>query len=418
MLKIGDFSQLTGVPVKTLRYYAEIGLLNPAFIEDNNYRYYGLEQLSELNKIIELKDCGFTLNEINHKDINKMNRSDLLCLYEKKLFLAEKERQFTEMKIANLKRRISELKEKEKEKMILNTLHQAPDHSTLMGTIKGVADFYSLNLSRDMLYGLTGQAFMINIHEQLCPSAPYCFDLTVFITLLKNIGIEMTDCGFYTGSSSPEEREQIEKTIKEHLDNNNPCALLNLEYQLINGYDDTGLITAQPWSTSFPPGHLTYNTWEEIGDEVHMNFFTFKNAMQKSMNDMIIAALHSAIEMNTDPTKYTSVPYYTGIKAYDVFIKAIEDGHGSGHGNRWNATVWGECRLMASEFFNQLSDIYPNLSNDFLSLSHDYNLIGESLLKISESNLPIMPRIDVLKEIKAIESIAIEKIETILTKIK
>ncbi|QUI24188.1 MerR family transcriptional regulator [Vallitalea pronyensis] len=417
MMKIGDFSQLTGVPVKTLRYYAEIGLLHPACIEDNNYRYYGLEQLLEINHIIELKDCGFTLNEITNKDINTMNTSDLLCLYQKKLSVAEKERHFANMKIANLKRRISELKEKEKENMILYNLHQAPDHSTLMGTIKGVADFYSLNLSPEMLYGLTGQAFMINIHEELCPSGPYCYNLTAFIELLKNVGIEMKNCGFFTKSSTTKEREQIEKTIKEHLDSNNPCALLNMEYQLITGYDDTGFITTQPWSTDFPPGHLTYGTWEEIGNEIHMSIFTFNSVQQKPIDEMIKVALYSALEINTNPDQYTTKPYFTGLEAYDVFIKAIEDGHGSGQGNRWNATVWGECRNMASTFFKQLSDVYPNLSNDFLSLSHDYKLIGESLLKISESNLPIVPRIDVLKEIKSIESVAIDKIKTVLNKL-
>lgn len=417
MMKIGDFSQLTGVPVKTLRYYAEIGLLRPACIEDNNYRYYGLEQLLEINHIVELKDCGFTLNEISNKDISKMNTSDLLSLYQKKLCIAEKERQFTDVKIANLKKRISELIEKEPRKMILYNLLQAPYHSTLMGTIKGVADFYSLNLSPSMLYGLTGQAFMINIHDKLCPSGPYCYNLTVFIELLKNVGIEMKDCGFFTKSSTPNEREHIERTIKDHLDSNNPCALLNMEYQLINGYDDTGLMTAQPWSTDFPPGHLTYRTWEEIGNDIHMNFFTFNSIKQKSINEMIKSALYSAIEINSSPNKYTTKPYSTGLEAYDVFIKAIEDGYGSGQGNRWNATVWGECRNMASAFFKELSEMYPNLSSDFLSLSHDYKLIGESLLKISESNLPILPRIDVLMEIKALESVSIEKIKCILNKL-
>ncbi|WDV44976.1 MerR family transcriptional regulator [Clostridiaceae bacterium M8S5] len=417
MMKIGAFSQLTGIPVKTLRYYAEIGLLNPACIEGNNYRYYGLEQLSEINHIVELKECGFTLNEISNKDINKMNDSDLLRLYQKKLFVAEKERQFTDMKIANLKKRISELIEKEKEEMILNNLYQSPDHSTLMGTIKGIANFYSLDLSPAMLYGLTGQAFMINIHDELCASGPYCYNLTVFIELLKNIGIEMKNCGFFTKSSTLKERKQIEKTIKEHLDSNNPCALLNTEYQLINGYDDKGLITAQPWSTDYPAGHLTFQSWEEIENEIHMSIFTFKSVTQTPINEMIRAALYSAIEINTNPDKYTTKPYFTGLEAYDVFIKAIEDGHGNGQGNRWNATVWGECRVMASIFFKELSEMYPNLSNEFLSLSHNYKLIGESLLKISESNLPIVPRIDVLREIKDIESTSIKKIKSVLNKL-
>jgi len=82
-------------------------------------------------------------------------------------------------------------------------------------------------------------------------------------------------------------------------------------------------------------------------------------------------------------------PYYTSLKAYYVFIEAIENGHGSGQGNYWNVLVWGECRCMASEFFKELAVDYTELSSELLSLSEDYRLIGESLQKISERNLAI-----------------------------
>jgi predicted transcriptional regulator YdeE len=65
MLKIGDFARLTRVPVKTLRYYDEIGLLHPAGIDHyTRYRYYTSEQLPVLNCIRRLRDLGFSLEEI------------------------------------------------------------------------------------------------------------------------------------------------------------------------------------------------------------------------------------------------------------------------------------------------------------------------------------------------------------------
>ncbi len=54
---------------------------------------------------------------------------------------------------------------------MLLDIKQAPYHSTLMGMIKGVSDYYKMNLSQEMIYGLTGQALMINIHGKLCPSS-------------------------------------------------------------------------------------------------------------------------------------------------------------------------------------------------------------------------------------------------------
>ena len=65
MLKIGEFARLAQVPVKTLRYYDEIGLLPPARIDaTTGYRYYALEQLPRLNRLLALKDLGFSLEQI------------------------------------------------------------------------------------------------------------------------------------------------------------------------------------------------------------------------------------------------------------------------------------------------------------------------------------------------------------------
>lgn len=65
MLKIGEFSRLVRVPAKTLRYYDEIGLFKPAqYDEDTGYRYYSVEQLPRLYRIVALKGLGLSLDQI------------------------------------------------------------------------------------------------------------------------------------------------------------------------------------------------------------------------------------------------------------------------------------------------------------------------------------------------------------------
>jgi effector-binding domain-containing protein len=65
MFKIGDFSKLSQVPVKTLRYYDEIDLLKPAKVDRfTDYRYYSADQLPRLNRILALKDLGLSLAQI------------------------------------------------------------------------------------------------------------------------------------------------------------------------------------------------------------------------------------------------------------------------------------------------------------------------------------------------------------------
>lgn len=65
MFKIGDFSKLSRVSVKTLRYYDEIGLLKPDQVDRwTSYRYYSAAQLAHLNRILALKDLGLSLDQI------------------------------------------------------------------------------------------------------------------------------------------------------------------------------------------------------------------------------------------------------------------------------------------------------------------------------------------------------------------
>lgn len=66
MYRIGMFSKINKVTVKTLRYYDEVGLLKPAYVDDENgYRYYTSEQLPIIHKIKTLRQIGFTIDEIN-----------------------------------------------------------------------------------------------------------------------------------------------------------------------------------------------------------------------------------------------------------------------------------------------------------------------------------------------------------------
>lgn len=63
--KIGEFSKLSQVTIKTLRHYEEVGLLIPFEVDQwSGYRYYDISQLEKIGHIIYLKKVGFSLDEI------------------------------------------------------------------------------------------------------------------------------------------------------------------------------------------------------------------------------------------------------------------------------------------------------------------------------------------------------------------
>lgn len=95
MLKIGDFSKLSQISIRMLRYYDEIGLLHPQEIDAmTGYRYYSEAQLPEAGRIQMLKNLGFGLNMIreileSYGDAAKLER--FLTLKQQEL--AEQEEQ-------------------------------------------------------------------------------------------------------------------------------------------------------------------------------------------------------------------------------------------------------------------------------------------------------------------------------------
>ncbi len=65
MFRIGEFARFTRVSVKMLRHYDEVGLCQPAQVDPaTGYRYYTVDQLPRLNRIVLLRDLGFGLDQI------------------------------------------------------------------------------------------------------------------------------------------------------------------------------------------------------------------------------------------------------------------------------------------------------------------------------------------------------------------
>ena len=83
-LKIGELGQLCRVSTRTILHYENIGLLEPCSIDSHtNYRYYGTGEMKKLFLILQLKDLGFTLSEIEELFKRGSWIPDVACLEQK-----------------------------------------------------------------------------------------------------------------------------------------------------------------------------------------------------------------------------------------------------------------------------------------------------------------------------------------------
>lgn len=62
--KVGDLAKLTGLTVRTLRFYDQIGLFSPSGQTDSGHRLYNESDLARLQQILSLKELGLSLDEV------------------------------------------------------------------------------------------------------------------------------------------------------------------------------------------------------------------------------------------------------------------------------------------------------------------------------------------------------------------
>ncbi|MFH6650329.1 MerR family transcriptional regulator [Streptococcus suis] len=76
---VKQVSHLTGLTVRTLHHYDQIGLLKPAFVAENGYRYYNQENLARLQEILLFRELDLPLKDIQQLlDVTEVNRQQVL----------------------------------------------------------------------------------------------------------------------------------------------------------------------------------------------------------------------------------------------------------------------------------------------------------------------------------------------------
>lgn len=92
MFRIGEFSQIARVTIDTLRHYDALGLLKPVKVDPfTGYRYYSARQLQSLNRILALKEIGFSLEEIARILQDQPSNEELRGMLKAQLVRAEKD---------------------------------------------------------------------------------------------------------------------------------------------------------------------------------------------------------------------------------------------------------------------------------------------------------------------------------------
>lgn len=113
MYRIGEFSKLCRVPVKTLRFYDAQGLLRPQHIDgETGYRYYAPEQAERCHRILALKELGFQLGEIR-RYLDAGSPEELMDMLRAKRDWLQQEQENIAGRLSRLTLRMSQMTKEE-----------------------------------------------------------------------------------------------------------------------------------------------------------------------------------------------------------------------------------------------------------------------------------------------------------------
>ena len=127
MLKIGEFAWLAQVTVETLRHYDRLGLLKPDHLDGfTGYRYYTLDQLPRLNRILALKDLGLSLEEITRMVDRQVRPDEIRSILTGQQTELEQEIQEAQRRLARVEARLKQIDMEGK----------MPEHEVLIKTVE------------------------------------------------------------------------------------------------------------------------------------------------------------------------------------------------------------------------------------------------------------------------------------------
>jgi len=127
MFKIGEFSRISRVPAKTLRYYDDIELFTPARVDaTNGYRFYSAEQLPRLNRILVLREMGLSLTEIGRLLDESLSPEELRGMFRLKEAELRQQVEAAQTRLQQVANRLTQIEHE----------GQLPDYDVVLKTIE------------------------------------------------------------------------------------------------------------------------------------------------------------------------------------------------------------------------------------------------------------------------------------------
>ncbi|MBS1250963.1 MAG: hypothetical protein MAG431_02562 [Chloroflexi bacterium] len=271
----------------------------------------------------------------------------------------------------------------------LENLAWSPKWVSHLGAVQGCLEYLDIEISDAWLYGGTGHAFLINIHEEVCPSGPTAWATMMLFEGGKNLGYDFD--GVFAWKHEPIDfahfQEQAWEFTKNAIDDGFPLYGWELdtpEFYVIYGYDQIGYYYSGPGAS----GNIDPKPWNELGDtDIGLiEIYSIKPGEPQTDQVVVRSALENALKHASNPKDWIYEKYASGLKGYDFWISALESGQANRFGMCYNAAVWHECRALGVEFLEEArTRLVGRAGKAFTEGIEQYQVVADRLKKVSES---------------------------------
>jgi len=244
MLKIGEFSKIAQVSIKTLCYYDQMGLLKPAHIDRySGYRYYTLSQMVSLNRILALKDLDFTLDQVQELIKLDLSEDALVNMLQNKALELRQRISDEHGRLLRVENRLKNLRDGVDPNLSPVVLKSAPDY--LVASVREIVP--TVEALPEWQYQQLGgiQRYLKDLGETT--SGP---DILIY----HQDEFREVDLDVEIGKIIPETREGVEKGPHK----------VPIRIYTLRGADQIATIIMQGNNSLFPESYASLTQWTQL----------------------------------------------------------------------------------------------------------------------------------------------------------
>ncbi|MEO0078666.1 MAG: hypothetical protein ABIK86_06690 [candidate division WOR-3 bacterium] len=257
---------------------------------------------------------------------------------------------------------------------------------SLVGAVGSVLRARGIKCDLTDVAGMSGHAFLVNVHPELCPSGPTAFDLNLLVDGLSALGleVELAMAAHDAGSDDAELLAELFERVREEIDAGRACVVWGAtdcpEFAVVYGYENDcylvrsyrGLAARLEPNRLLGPDELPEPPvrFDELKAPGCVATFMFGEPVQVESDRADRNALARAAQLLGDRHAGLLPGYAHGAKAFSAWAEALEAGRAQRFGNAYNAAAWCEMQMFAAGFCRRLAKRHAKAADPLDAAAH------------------------------------------------